>query len=64
MINDLYRTEIKKLNLFDEPVFFFKHEELRWSIKSVTDDKLDELIKVFDKVVQLVREELKKDAGL
>ncbi len=63
-INDLYRTEIKKLNLFDERVFFFKHEELRWSIKNVTDDKLDELIKVFDKVVQLVREELNKDSDL
>lgn len=61
-INHFYRTEIKKLNLFDERVFFFRHEELRWSIKPVDDNKLDELIKVFGKVVQLVKVELIKDA--
>ena len=62
-IINFYKTEIDKLNLFNEPANFFSSQELKWNIKNINENQLDELIKILEKVAELVKDEMNNIAS-
>mgnify|MGYP000457007678 CR=1 FL=1 len=62
-IIDYYKSELEKLKLFNKSDNFFSSQELKWDVTNMNDYQINRLIKIFEKVADLVKKELDRMAS-
>lgn len=57
-ILDYFKKEISNIGSFNDTANFFGSEELKWNITHFNENETDEMIQVFQNVVEMVRKEM------